>query len=81
MPDHPPSEKRIQIGSRVRIADAPTLGAALHLPPERRPEPGQMACAGRRESVTGYRRGAGNRPLYVLKESPGLWPEEWIAPL
>jgi hypothetical protein len=81
MPDHPASEKRIHIGSRVCIADDSMLGAWLHGPSESRPEPGQMACAGRREIVSGYRRGAGDRPLYVLQDSPGLWPEEWIDAL
>ena len=70
--------KRIHIGSRVRIADGTILDAALRWPSERRPEPGQMVWAGRDASVTGYRRGVGNRPLYALKDAPGLWPEEWI---
>jgi len=70
--------KRIHIGSRVRIADGTILDAALRSPTEHRPEPGQMVWAGRDANVTGYRRGVGNRPLYALKDAPGLWPEEWI---
>jgi len=73
--------KRIQVGSRVRIADGATLRAALGGPAERRPEPGQMLWAGRNANVTGYRRGAGNRSLYALKEAPGLWSEEWVDPI
>ena len=73
--------KRIQVGSRVRIADGAILHAALGWPAERRPEPGQMLWAGRDTSVTGYRRSAGDRSLYALKEAPGLWPEEWVDPI
>jgi hypothetical protein len=73
--------KRIQLGSRVRIADAAILQEALRGPAERRPQPGQMVWASRHVSVTGFQRGAGNRSLYVLKDAPGLWPEEWIDPL
>jgi hypothetical protein len=72
---------RIPLGSRVRIAGAQTLGAALRSPDERRPEPGQMAWAGRDARIVGYRRGAGSRALYALQDAPGLWSEEWIAPL
>ncbi len=57
------------------------LNAALRGPAERRPEPGQMVWAGWVASVTGYRRDAGNRSLYALKDAPGLWPEEWIDPI
>jgi hypothetical protein len=69
--------KPIRVGSRVRIADRVILHAALHSPHERRPEPAQMVWAGRDASVTGYRRGAGNRSLYVLRGTPALWAEEW----
>ena len=72
---------RIPVGSRVRIAGAAILDAALRSPSERRPEPGQMVCAGRDTRVAGYRRGEGPRSLYALKDAPGLWSEEWIAPL
>jgi hypothetical protein len=72
---------RIHVGSRVRIADGTILDAALRRSVEHRPEPGQMVWAGRNASVTGYRRGAGNRSLYALKGAPGLWPEEWIDPI
>jgi hypothetical protein len=77
------SQMRISVGSRVRIADAAVLGAALLSPSERRPEPGQMVCAGRDTHVAGYRRGDGDglRSMYALKDVPGLWSEEWIAPL
>lgn len=40
-----------------------------------------MVWAGRDTSVAGYRRGPGSRPLYALKDAPGLWPEEWIDSL
>jgi len=40
-----------------------------------------MVRAGRCEHVTGYRRGAGSRSLYVLRDAPGLWPEDWIDPI
>jgi hypothetical protein len=73
--------KRIQVGSRVRIADGTILNAALRWSAERRPEPGQMLWAGRHASVTGYRRGAGNTSLYALKDAPGFWAEEWIDPV
>jgi hypothetical protein len=69
--------KRIQIGSRVRIAG----GAALHAVKSLLPEPGQMLWAGREASVTGYRRSPDNRSLYALKGAPGLWLEEWIDPI
>ena len=72
---------RIHVGSRVRIADRATLNAALRLPADLRPEPGQMLWAGRETSVTGYRRGLEDRSLYVLKGAPGFWLEEWIDPI
>lgn len=73
--------KQVHVGSRVRIADTEILAEALRGPAERRPEPGQMLWAGRDERVTGYRRGAGSRSLYVMKDAPGLWPEEWLDPI
>jgi hypothetical protein len=73
--------KRIHVGSHIRIADGAALQAALRLPTDHRPEPGQMLWAGRTASITGYRRGPENRSLYTLKDAPGLWPEEWIDPL
>ena len=73
--------KRMHVGSRVRIADRAILHTALHSPPEHRPEPAQMAWAGRKASVTGYRRGSEDRSLYALKGAPGLWLEEWIEPI
>jgi hypothetical protein len=73
--------KRIHVGSRVRIADGAILTAALRLPADLRPEPGQMLWAGREVSVTGYRRGPEDRSLYVLNGAPGLWLEEWIDPI
>jgi hypothetical protein len=69
--------KRIQIGSRVRIA----RGSALHAANDLRPEPGQMLWAGREASVTDYRHSPDGRPLYALKGAPGLWLEEWIDPI
>jgi hypothetical protein len=69
--------KQIQIGSRVRVA----RGAALRAAKDFRPEPGQMVWAGREASVTGYRSGPDDRPLYALKGAPGLWLEEWIDPI
>jgi len=73
--------KRIHVGSRVRIADRSILNAALRLPADLRPEPGQMLWGGREASVTGYRRSPEDRSLYVLKGAPGLWLEEWIDPI
>ena len=73
--------KRIDIGSRVRIADGSTLGAALGWPADLRPEPGQMLWAGRQTSVTGYRRSSEDRPSYLLEGAPGLWSEEWLDPV
>jgi len=73
--------KRIHLGSRVRTGSRTTLLAALRHPSERKPEPGQLVRAGRETSVTGYQRGPGNRPLYALRDAPGLWAEEWLDPL
>jgi hypothetical protein len=69
---------QIHLGSSVRIADGAVLLAALRLPTELRPEPGQMLWAGLTASVTGYRRGPEERSLYTLKGAPGLWAEEWV---
>ena len=69
--------KRIQVGSRVRIARTTALHAATGL----RPEPAQMMWADREASVTGYRRSPDDRPLYALKGAPGFWLEEWIDPI
>ena len=74
--------KRIHLGSSVRIADGAILLEALRRwPSDLRPEPDQMVWAGRKASVTGYRRRPEGRSLYALKDAPGLWPEEWIDPL
>ena len=73
--------KRIHVGSRVRIADGAILNAALRWRADLRPEPGQMVWAGRKASVTGYRRSSEGRSLYALKGAPGLWLEEWIDPI
>lgn len=70
--------KPIRVGGRVRTADAAGLLAALLSPLGSRPEPGQMVCAGRETTVTGYRRNAENRATYALRDVPGFWPEEWI---
>jgi len=72
---------RIHVGSRVRITDGGILKAALRLPVDLRPEPGQMLWAGREASVTGYRRSPEDRSLYALNGAPGLWLEEWIDPI
>jgi hypothetical protein len=72
---------RIHLGSSVRIADGAVLLAALRGQADLRPEPGQMLWAGRKTSVTGYRRSPENGSLYALKDAPGLWPEEWIDPI
>lgn len=72
---------QIHLGSSVRIADGAVLLAALHWPADLRPEPGQMLWAGRKASVTGYRRRPEGRSLYALKDAPGLWSEEWIDPI
>jgi hypothetical protein len=69
--------KRIQIGSRVRIAGT----AALHAVKGRRPEPGQMLWAGREANVAGYRRSPDDRSMYALNGAPGLWLEDWIDPI
>ena len=45
------------------------------------PEPGQMVWAGRKLSVTGYRRSSEARSLYALRGAPGLWLDEWIDPI
>ena len=73
--------KGIQVGSRVRIADAAVLSAALRWRADLRPEPGQVVWAGRKASVTGYHRSSEDRSLYALKGAPGLWSEEWIDPI
>jgi hypothetical protein len=73
--------KAIHVGTRVRIADTATLGAALRRLSELRPEPGQMVHAGLATAVTGYRRGAGDQPLFELDGAPGLWATEWLVPL
>ena len=73
--------KQIHVGSRVRIADGAILNAALRLPADFRPEPGQMLWAGLEASVTGYRRGPEDRSLYALNGAPGLWLEDWIDPI
>ena len=73
--------KAIHVGSRVRIADGAVLHAALRWRADLRPEPGQMLWAGRKVSVTGYRRSPEDRSLYALQGAPGLWSEEWIDPL
>jgi hypothetical protein len=72
---------QIHLGSSVRIADGTVLLAALRGPADFRPEPGQMLWAGRRASVTGYRRRIEGHSLYALKDAPGLWSEEWIDPI
>jgi hypothetical protein len=73
--------KRIQLGARVRVADAALLAGALRGPAALRPEPGQMLWSGRTASVTGYRLGADGRPRYMLSGAPGLWLGEWIDPV
>jgi hypothetical protein len=73
--------KRIHIHSRVRVADAAVLAAALRGPADRRPEPGQMLWASRQACVTGYRRSSEGRPSYVLEGAPGLFAEEWLDPV
>jgi hypothetical protein len=74
--------KPIHVGLRVRIADEATLRAASRRYGDlRRPEPGQIAWAGRDAKVSGYRRSAGSRSLYALKDAPGLWQEDWIDPI
>ena len=73
--------KWIQIGSRVRITDGAALDAALRGPGPSRPEPNQMLWAGRESNVVGYRRTPEDGSLYVLKDAPGLWPQEWIDPI
>jgi hypothetical protein len=70
--------KPIRVGAQVRIASWAVLNAALRRLADLRPEPGQMLCAGRRAEVTGYRRGAADRPLYELRDTPGLWREDWL---
>jgi len=73
--------KRIHLGSRVCVADAKTLTAALRRSDRPRPEPGQMAMAGRKATVIGYRREPGGGALYVLADAPGLWPDDWLDPI
>jgi hypothetical protein len=73
--------KPIHVGSRVRIVSAAALVAALRWPAERRPEPGQMAWAGRHAFVTGHHLGIQGRSAYVLQGAPGLWAGEWLEPV
>lgn len=73
--------KRTHVGSRVRIADAAILNAALRLPADLRPDPGQMFWARREANVTGRRRGPEDRSSYARKGAPGVWLEEWIDPI
>ena len=40
-----------------------------------------MLWAGRKTSVTGYRRSSEDGPLYALTGAPGLWTEQWIDPV
>ena len=71
----------IHVGARVRIASWAVLNAALRRLDELRPEPGQMLCAGHRAQVIGFRRGQADRPLYLLRDVPGLWAEDWLEPI
>jgi hypothetical protein len=71
----------IAVGAQVRIASWVVLNAALRRLDELRPAPGQMLRAGHRAQVTGFRRGPADRPLYELRDVPGLWREEWIEPI
>jgi hypothetical protein len=40
-----------------------------------------MLCAGHRAQVIGFRRGPADRPLYLLRDVPGLWAEDWLEPI
>lgn len=75
------STEPIHVGSSIRIADAARLGAALRGNTAQRPEPGQMLCAGKLDSVARYVRGPSGRPSYALRDAPGFWLEEWIDPV
>jgi len=72
--------RRIAVGSNVRVAERAELEAFLgSLDPRERPAPEQFAAAGCRARVVGVRVGSGE-PLYVLRDLPGLWREDWLRP-
>jgi hypothetical protein len=73
--------RRIAVGSLVRIVERPELEAFLNsADPRERPEPGQFEGAGRCVRVVGVRLD-GKEPLYVLRDLPGAWREDWLRPL
>ena len=74
-------EKRIHLGSRVRVVDAKAMTAALRGNDRARPEPAQMCMAGGESTVVGYHRAPSGRALYVLADVRGLWPDEWLDPV
>jgi hypothetical protein len=67
--------------NRYRLARSHRRARGSRCNKDLRPKPGQMLWAGREASVTGYRHGPDDRPLYALKGAPGLWLEEWIDPI
>ncbi|MDJ0853458.1 MAG: hypothetical protein QNK04_34260 [Myxococcota bacterium] len=70
------------LASLVRVVERPALEEFLRSePPESRPQPEQMACAGRVGRVTGVIQDDDGRPRHVLADLPGLWPGDWLRPL
>jgi hypothetical protein len=72
--------RRIAVGSLVRIVDRPELEAFLASPDAQRPQPAQFGAAGRCVRVVGVRLD-GEEPLYLLRDLPGTWREDWLRPL
>jgi hypothetical protein len=71
----------IRLGALVRVADRATLGAFLRgRPPAERPQPEQMASAGRTARVVALRLDREGAPRYELAGLPGAWRAEWLRP-
>jgi hypothetical protein len=71
----------IRLGALLRVADRATLGAFLReRPPAERPQPEQMACAGRSARVVAVQLDRDGAPRYRLAGLPGEWRAEWLRP-
>ena len=71
-----------RMASLVRVVDRPALEEFLRSePPESRPRPEQMACAGCVGRVTGVVQNSDGRPRHILAGLPGLWPGDGLRPL
>ena len=69
------------LASLVRVVERPALEEFLRSePPESRPRPEQMACAGRVGLVTGVVQNSDGRSLHRIADLPGLWPVDWLRP-